>query len=66
MSFIPELHQPFNIKKGEETFHCKIVGKLTDFDKETYRVQILGKMEKREIKMEKEPRFIDVNSEWFD
>lgn len=65
MTLIPEINKEFTIKKGEETFQCKVVGKVTDFDKETYRVQILGKVEGGRIEIEKEPRFIDVDPSWF-
>lgn len=66
MTDIPELYKEFTIKKEEITFQCKVVGHLTNFDKEMVRVQILGRVEGGRIEIEKEPRFIDVESNWFE
>lgn len=66
MRLIPENDKEFTIKKDEVTFQCKVVGRLTDYDKELIRVQILGKVEGGRIEMEKEPRFVDVSETWFD
>jgi hypothetical protein len=66
MRLIPEHDKEFTIKKDEVTFQCKVVGRMLDYDHETIRVQILGKVEGGKIEIEKEPRFIDVNEAWFD